>query len=119
MNSLIMFFLIVLPYVMLLVDGSCVMDIPDCDCPVSPLEATCSEIGLFRVPRTFARLRILRIPFNYITSLYDQDVEDLNVAVLDLRGQLTGCVKDRRKAEHPIVVYGLCDKVCMTIQYTP
>ena len=108
-----MFLLLLLPCVMLTVDGSCVMDIPNCDCPISPLDATCAEIGLMRVPRTFARLRILRLPWNYIIWLYDEDIRDLNVALLDLRGQLTGCVKDRRTGDHPIVVYGLCDKVCI------
>ena len=104
--------LVFLPFVFSLVAGSCVVDIPDCDCPVSPMDAICSDIGLIRVPRTFARLRILRLPLNYIQSLYDDDVSDLNVAVLDLRGMWTGCVTDKRIGDHPLVVYGLCDKVC-------
>jgi len=76
------------------------------------MDATCADLGLIRVPRTFARLRVLRLPFNYIEILRDEDVTDLNLAVLDLRGQYTGCVIDRRTEEHPILVYGLCAEVC-------
>lgn len=106
---LILFFL---PWIMVSAQDSCVMDIPGCSCPVSQMDATCPEIGLIRVPRTFARLRTLRLPFNYIQYLDDEDVVDLNIAVLDLRGQYTGCVVDRREGDHAILVYGLCDKVC-------
>ena len=103
--------LIFLPWLLALASGSCVVDIPDCTCYTSPLDATCPDLGLIWVPRTFARLRVLRLPFNYIQVLRDEDVADLNLAVLDLRGQYTGCVKDRRTREHPILVYGLCEVV--------
>ena len=92
-------------------EASCLLEVRDCSCPISPLDVTCSEAGLINVPRITTRLRYLRLPLNYIQFITDSDM-DIPVSVLDLRGQYVGCVMDYRQHEHPIEVYGLCDKVC-------
>lgn len=92
------------------IEASCLLELSGCSCPMSPMDVTCAEVGLIRVPRITTRLRYLRLPFNYIQFITDEDM-DIPVSVLDISGQYVGCVKDYRRQEHAMVVYGLCDKV--------